>query len=318
MNVLITGGCGYVGRTLTRLLIKNHAVCIVDNQRYRETRFKKEELKYFDLKKADIRDKKKVAEIISDFQPDVIFHLAAIHYIPECEAMPALAISTNIEGTINLLSQCPEHCRLVFASSGAVYSPQEAPHSEVDSPCGPMDVYGFTKLHAEEYVKYFSQLRGFPAVVVRLFNVVGPGETNPHLLPEIFAQLESGSSLLKLGNLTSKRDYIDLRDAAEGFWAVASRGLVPLGETVTVNLGTMTQYSAQDLLDRVREIGGFSFEVQQDPGRMRKVDRPFLSANIDRIKELFGWEPRCSIDETIREMVKDPDLPQSLIDKYRL
>ena len=304
MNVLMTGGCGYVGRVLARLIFKDHVLCIVDNQRYRETRFTKEELKYFELQKVDIRDEEKIAEIINDFQPDVIFHLAAIHYIPECEAMPALAISTNIEGTINLLSRCHEHCRFVFASSGAVYSPQEVPHSEVDSPCGPMDVYGFTKLHAEEYVKYFSQQRGFPAVVVRLFNVVGPGETNPHLLPEIFAQLESGNSLLKLGNLTSKRDYIDLRDAAAGFWAVATRGVIPLGETITVNLGTMRQYSVLELLDKVREIGGV--EVVLDAAES-------LSLFDERGRQVPELD-----DETIREMLEDPDLPQSLIDKYRL
>ena len=87
----------------------------------------------------------------------------------------------------------PKSCRFVFASSGAVYEPEEEPHTEFGSPLAPSDVYGYSKYHGEQYVRYFASAKGFPAVIVRLFNVVGPGETNPHVLPEIVAQTEVGS-----------------------------------------------------------------------------------------------------------------------------
>jgi UDP-glucose 4-epimerase len=318
MKLLITGGRGYVGRTLTRLLMKEHSICVVDNDRYGLSRFSAQELEYFQLKNIDIRDRQKLAQVIKDFQPEVIIHLAAIHYIPECETQLNLTLSTNIEGTVNLLSLCPPDCRFVFASSGAIYSPQATPHNEANSPTEPMDIYGFTKLQGEHYVKYFSKRRGFTAIIVRLFNVVGPGETNPHLLPEIFAQLKSSQRTIKLGNLSPKRDYIDVRDAARGFWAVASQGKVPKKSVVTVNLGTMKQYSVVELLDKIRAISGLEFEIEQDAKRLRKVDRPYLFADISQIKNLFGWKPKFDINDTIQEMIYEPDLPAHLVKKYSL
>jgi UDP-glucose 4-epimerase len=318
MNILITGGNGYVGRVLTRLLMREHSVCVIDNQRYGSVRFKPEELEHFHLVNADIRDKEKISGVIDKFKPEVLIHLAAIHYIPECESLPAFSVSTNIEGTVNLLSLCPSDCRFVFASSGAVYLPQDTPHHETKSPIGPMDVYGLTKLQGEEYVKYFSRVRGFPAAIVRLFNVVGPGETNPHLLPEIFAQLQSGIRTLKLGNITPKRDYINVNDAASGFWSVSSRGEILPGTVTTVNLGTSNQYSVSEILEKIKTISNIDFEVVQDPQRIRQVDRPYLAANIDSIQRLFGWSPQFNIDDTIRSLVENPDLPNQLTQKYRL
>jgi UDP-glucose 4-epimerase len=318
MRILITGGRGYVGRVLTRLLMKDHTICVVDNHRYGLSRFNAEELQYFQLRNTDIRDREQIAQIISDFQPEVIIHLAAIHYIPECEMQPNLTISTNIEGTVNLLSLCPLNCRFVFASSGAIYRPQTTAHNETKSPTEPMDIYGFTKLQGEHYVKYFAKRRGFAAIIVRLFNVVGPGETNPHLLPEIFAQLKSAKQTLKLGNLSPKRDYIDVRDAARGFWAVASGGEVPQKSVVTVNLGTMKQYSVLELLDKIKAVGKIDFEIEQDTKRIRKVDRPYLFADTSKIQNLFGWKPKFKLEDTIQAMLEQPDLPAYLVKKYSL
>lgn len=316
MKIIITGGNGYVGRVLTRSLMDAHEVCVIDNLRYGEDRFSAAESQRFRKEIIDIRNSEDVARVLTEFQPEAIIHLAAIHYIPECETIPGLAASINVEGTVNLLHSCPAGCRFVFASSGAVYAPENEPHKEDSSQKDPQDVYGYTKLHGEHYIHYFSKLRGFPAVIVRLFNVVGPGETNPHLLPEIFAQLKAGAKSLKLGNLTSMRDYIDVNDAAAGFWAAASQGKIENGTQVTANLGTGIMYSVQEILERIRVLGGIDFEILQEADRIRKVDRPYLSADTTRIKELFKWSPSHTMDSTIKSMLDNPDLPNSLIAKY--
>lgn len=318
MKILITGGNGYVGRTLCRMLYEEHDICVLDNLRYGENRFNQDELNKIRFEESDLRQKSKVSDIVSKFNPDVIIHLAAIHFIPECESDPELAISTNICGTVNLLSVCPSDCRFVFASSGAVYQPEEQPHIENSSPLRPSDVYGFTKLHGEDYVKYFAKSENFPAVIVRLFNAVGPGETNPHVIPEIIAQLKAGSKTLKLGNIQPKRDYIHVKDAAAGFAATALNGNLKKGEIVIVNLGTQMQYSVEDLLEKLKNIAQIKFEIETDPTRLRKVDRPFLGANITKIKELFKWKPQFDIDIALMEMWKDPDLPKYFIEKYKI
>ena len=220
-------------------------------------------------------------------------------------------------GTLNLLLSCPAGARFVFASSGAVYRPQDRPHHEDASELGPNDVYGFTKLHGEHYVRAIAAKRGLRAAIVRLFNVVGPGETNPHLLPELVAQLKAGRRTVELGNLSPERDYIGVDDAARGFEAVALGGAVEPGAPCTVNLGTSRAYSVAAIVDKLRRVSAIDFDLRQADGRVRRVDRPFLAADNQRIADMFGWHPQHSIDDVLAEMWERPDLADWLVAQYR-
>lgn len=317
MRILVSGGNGYVGRYLTRLLYADHDVAVIDNLRYGELRFDPDELERFRLDVVDITDADATAAVVADFDPEVIVHLAAIHYIPECEQRPGLTMSTNVAGTVNLLVAAPDGCRFVFASSGAVYAPSDEPHDEVTSPAVPTDIYGWSKLQGEQLVHHVAGQRSLPAVIVRLFNAVGPGETNPHLFPEVVAQLVAGQRSISLGNLSSRRDYVHVEDIADGLAAVALAGEVGAGEVVTVNLGTSLDHSADEILDRVRKVSAIDFEVVTDPGRLRPVDRPLLVARNERIAERFGWSPARDVDEAVAALWEHPDLPAAMVDKYR-
>src|SRR5688572_6409764 len=195
MKILVTAANGFVGTAVVRQLLGKHEVVAVDALRYGPWRFSETEIKRFDSEIVDLRDRAETEEVISAHKPDAIIHLAAIHFIPECERLPDEAVSNNVEATVNLLNAAPRGTRFVFASTAAVYGPQDAPHKETDT-VAPLDVYGFTKLSAEHLVRYYASLRGLEAVIVRLFNVIGPGETNPHVLPEIMAQLNRGERRL--------------------------------------------------------------------------------------------------------------------------
>lgn len=316
-RILVTGGNGYVGRQLTRRLIRTSEVSVADSLRYGGWRFTPAEKAELQLHRCDIREADEVARLMDDFVPNVVVHLAALHYIPECEDQPSLAVETNVLGTLNLLMACPPGTRFVFASTGAVYRPDERSHNEEHSAVGPSDIYGFSKLHAEHYVRTIAAKRGLRAVIVRLFNVVGPGETNPHLLPEIVAQLQSGRRVVDLGNLSPERDYISVEDAARGFEAVALGNAVEPGETVVVNLGTSHAYSVSEVVEKLRQVSGAHFEIRQDESRVRKVDRPVLRADNRRIGELFGWRPQQTLDDVLAQMWKNPDLATWLLDRYR-
>uniref|UniRef100_Q07KU6 UDP-glucose 4-epimerase n=1 Tax=Rhodopseudomonas palustris (strain BisA53) TaxID=316055 RepID=Q07KU6_RHOP5 len=316
MKILVTGGNGYVGRELCRQLYDSHRVLVVDELRYGANRFCEDDLARLDLIQADVSDVRAMAAV-REFAPDVVIHLAAIHYIPECETNPALAVSTNVAGTVAMLQACPPGCRFVFASSGAVYAPDASPHSETEAATVPTDIYGLSKLQGEHYVRYIARARGFPAVIVRLFNVVGPGETNPHLLPEIIAQLKAGNRSIRLGNLWPKRDYIHVRDAARGFAAAALEGAVANGDAVAVNLGTSKAYSVSEVVERLRRISGCQFELLEDSSRVRAVDRPVLAADVGRIRRMFGWSARLSIDDALSDLWREPDLSEALLAKYR-
>lgn len=314
---MITGGNGYVGREVTRLLYDHHKVCVVDSLRGGRIRFRDDELKHIQFEKVDVSNKNEISRLVSDFSPDTVIHLAAIYYIPECEQDPEKTILTNVVGTVNVLLACPPKTHFVFASSGAVYKPDTQPHQELTAALEPNDVYGLSKLSGEQYVRYFSAQRDFSAVVVRLFNVVGPGETNPHLLPEIVAQLKAGRTTIRLGNMWPKRDYIHVQDAALGFVTTALKNVVPVGEFVTVNLGTAKPYSVEAVIPKLRKIAGIEFAVEKDVTRVRKVDRPHLAADISRIQSLFGWNPTYTIDDALADLWREPDLAADLIAKYQ-
>jgi UDP-glucose 4-epimerase len=316
-RVLVTGGNGFVGREVVRLLYDKHAVCVVDNLRSGPLRLDAHELEKFRFEPVDIVDAPLVSAVVADFAPDVIIHLAAIHYIPECEQDPLLAAATNIEGTLNLLLAAPSGARFVFASSGAVYHPDTKPHNEAQAILGPSDIYGYTKLHGENYVSYLAAQRSLSAVVVRLFNVVGPGETNPHLLPEIVAQLKAGHTTLRLGNMWPKRDYIHVRDAARGFVAVALKEDLDTSGVLTVNLGTSKPYSVAEIVEKLRQVAPIEFIVEEEQARLRKVDRPHLAADIDEIRERFGWTPQATVDDALADLWREPDFCPALEAKYR-
>jgi UDP-glucose 4-epimerase len=315
-RILVTGGNGFVGRPLVRRLARDHKVCVLDNLRSGELRFADEELGTFELEQADIRDPSSVASVIDRFAPDVIIHLAAIHFIPECEHDPELAVSTNVVGTVNLLTSCPQGTRFVFASSAAVYAASNEALTEEFSDLGPDDVYGLSKLQGEHYVRYFSSKRGFASVIVRLFNVVGPGETNPHVLPEIVAQLKAGRRVLSMGNIDAQRDYLYVGDAARGFAHVATRGEVASGQVEVVNLGTGESHSVRETLERLREISAVDFEVVIDPARLRRIDRPLLRADREKALRVFAWEPQQDFDGSLRATWEAPDLSKDLERQY--
>ena len=312
MRILVTGGAGFVGRELVRTLRSQADVLVADLLRYGRPDWLQGEPDGFGFVRVDVRDAAAIHALIGEFQPDVVVHLAAIHYIPECDADPANAVATNVAGTENVLSACPPGARFVFASSGAVYQPDEAPHRESASAVEPVDVYGLTKLHGEGYVRILAADRGLSARIVRLFNVIGPGETNPHLLPAIIAQLRGNPEAIDVGNTWPKRDYIDVLDAAGGFAAVALGDEPADGECEVVNLGSGQQYSVDEILARLRSALGLTFEVRQDPARMRAVDRPYLGAEISRIRELYGWSPAHQLDATLERVWANPEFLPAL------
>jgi UDP-glucose 4-epimerase len=310
MRIAVTGANGFVGIHVVRQLLPHHEVLAIDSLRYGPWRFSPDEMARFRCEKLDIRERAEVQRVVDAFSPAAIIHLAAIHFIPECERLPDEAVSINIEGTVNLLLACKSSCRFIFTSSAAVYTPSDSAHREQEDAIEPVDVYGFTKLHGEHFVRHFSRRKQLESVIVRLFNVVGPGETNPHVLPEIIKQLQAGSRTLRLGNIHPKRDYIYVEDVAAGFIASAS-GPFPAtagGEPVVVNLGSGKSYSVAEMVQRLAGIIGEPIEIAVDPARVRTVDRPNLVSDNRRMQRLFSWAPAHDIDQSLRATWQNPDM----------
>lgn len=262
----------------------------------------------FRLLRQDIRDKDGLTTAFREYRPGAVVHLAALHFIPAAIANPAAAISLNVHGTQCVLSAARDAGveRLWFASTGDVYPPSERPHREADTP-GPFNVYGLSKFMGELLVALEARNRPEAHFVVgRLFNLYGPRETNPHILPEILEQIRSHpGEPLKLGNLWPKRDLVPVADAARAVVEMTERA--PIGVT-TCNLATGHATSMQEVIELIGELLGRSLPIYSDPTRIRPVERAHLQADVGRLRDLIGWTPHADVRRGLFDLLASEGL----------
>jgi UDP-glucose 4-epimerase len=305
-SVLITGGAGFIGRWLAKRCIEaGHTVCIVDNLSVGRLENLMNLEGRFEFVQADLGNTERIVQCLQRHNVQTVYHLAALHYIPYCEANPRETFEVNVLGTLSVLEamRAAGVNRIVFASTGALYPPLDTPLTE-ETALIAQDIYGLTKLHGETTLAYYQNRYGFQPTIVRLFNTYGPYETNPHLLPHIINTLKQGARELTLGNLHPKRDYIYVEDVAEGFYRLGS-----LDEAQGVfNLGTGTEYSVQEVVNLLGELLGESLRVVQDPARMRPVDKPHQRADVSKLEALLGWKPNISLREGLTRWLRHEGL----------
>jgi UDP-glucose 4-epimerase len=298
-HVLVTGGAGFVGSHLCdRLHERGWRVSVLDDL----SRGKREWVPAgVVIHEVDVRDRDGVHAVFAETRPDAVAHLAALHFIPAVDEAPELAQSINVDGTRNVLDAARAYppTRLVFASTAAVYANIPEPLTEELEPA-PIDVYGRTKLAGEELVEAFAAETSVDCVSARLFNVMGPRETNPHVLPEIVEQLRGGATTLELGNLDPQRDFVDARDVAEALTLLLEHREPGVA---TYNVGSGRSTSVADIVRTCGEILGREIPIEQAPERMRAVERQVLVADVTRIASAVGWQPRRSLRETLAELL---------------
>ncbi len=297
----VTGAAGFVGAEVVRQLLRQgRRVVAIDNLSVGSWN-RLPESDDLALAWADIRDRDALGAVFQRYQPAGVLHLAAHHFIPFCVAHPADTLSVNVVGTQNVLDAAAAACeRLVFLSTGDVYIPSQAPHQETDA-IGSDNVYGLSKEMGERLIALW---RGRGAtvepVIVRLFNVIGPGETNRHVMPDILACAREGDAL-RLGNTQARRDYIYVGDVAHCLInLLEAKGVAD----EIVNLGTGKSWSVCDLIDALAAESGREFRIESDPEKMRPSDRPILQAGISKLDAMLPDRPRTSLRESIRSLLQ--------------
>jgi len=187
---------------------------------------------------------------------------------------------------------------LVIASSVAVYPVNDRVNSE-DDPYEPTDIYGLSKIVNEMQLKMFSSKVTTQCAAVRLSNIYGPNETNPHVIPEILSQIKQGSDIIALGNIKPKRDYIYVQDVAEALIALAQRNRHSYR---VYNVGYGQEYSVSKVLAYLSDITGRQLTASVAAERVRKIDRMHLLADVQRIRTEIGWSPRVSLRQGLQEL----------------
>ena len=303
MKTLITGGAGFIGSAIVpKLKAEGHEVFVYDNLSFGNREFIDIPDSKFFL--ADIRDPKLVKEVFMLVKPEIVLHLAAIHFIPYCNQHPFEAADTNIRGTINVLNACkllPSLKKFFFASTAAVYPISDDAVDE-NHELLPMDIYGISKLAGEQSCEKFNLETGIDTIVCRFFNAFGPNETNAHLIPEIEKQIREGLRTIKLGNLTPKRDFIHTYDMADAVRRLIEQENIGYN---TFNLGRGIEYSVVEIVEAFERQLGEKIKIEVDPTRVRRVERQHLLADVTKLKNATNWEPVWGIDEGIRNLIQN-------------
>ena len=301
-TTLVTGGAGFIGSALCRALAGlGHEVAALDDLSVG----RRELLPGQDcrLLEVDVRDAETLRRAVKVLRPRRVFHLAALHYIPHCNADPVRTVEINVNGTRNLLVACREsEVETVFlASTAAVYPAQGSPFAE-EMPAGPIDIYGHSKLMAEDLARLFHVETGRPTAVGRLFNAFGPHDSNPHVIPDVVAQVKGGADSLELGNLDPVRDYVHVDDVVSGILAAAEA--VRTAEPWAVfNIGSGQGQSVRQVVAAVETALGRPLRIVQVPSRLRRVERDALVADVTRLTRQTGWRPQVEFARGIASLV---------------
>lgn len=306
-SYFITGGLGFVGNALVRKIRSNDPkaeIHVYDSDLYNRTGILPNDAGIF-VHKKDIRDADELSETIKRINPSVVFHLAALHFIPDCIRNPKATWDVNVGGTQNVVNaikaQDNPSTRFVFASSAAVYRDKgddPEPFSEND-PLEGIDIYGATKVEGEHLIKEGALTN---TTIARFFNVVGKADPVPHLIPAILQQIAEGKREVSLGNTAPRRDYIDARDVASALLLLAHQSQNPQEINIT-NVGNGFGRSVIDVLNEISEAIGEKITILTDPQKIRPVDRMHLVSDITKLKQA-GWRPDFSFKDSVNQILE--------------
>jgi UDP-glucose 4-epimerase len=306
MRIAVTGGAGFIGaHFVSALLREGHQVWAYDNffAGHRAERLPWRERAT--LVEGDILDFGRLSTSLQEFRPQLVFHLAAIHYIPYCNDHPAETIRVNVEGTLNVMraaQMCEKLLGIFFASSAAVYDTTSAFHKETD-PTAPTDIYGLSKVLGERVVRHYAGESGLSYVLGRFFNVYGPDETNPHVIPAVLRQVIEGGKV-RMGRTDTFRDFIYVDDLVQALLKIGA--LLSSGKQVAevYNLGSGQESSIASVVEILGKTAGVNLNITTEERHVRPSDRQHLRADIAKARRELGWSPAFSMARGLDEIVK--------------
>jgi GDP-4-dehydro-6-deoxy-D-mannose reductase len=300
-TILIAGINGFVGNHLAHILRDNYPQANV---------FGIDLFQVSTLHKTfvvDLRDKSAIVHLIQDLKPDCIFHLAGVIYSSNWDEL----FQSNVQTTSNLLESLKlaniSSCRVVIPGSAAEYgliSPTDLPLAE-SHVLNPITPYGVAKAWQTTIARYFAS-QGVNVLIGRIFNLIGKGASENSSIGSFENQLrkiKNGTSPPEIvsGNLTSKRDFIDISDACQALIDLAIKGKT--GEIYNICSGK--SISMEQILLKMIERLGLEIEIVVDSKRIKKDEIWDIYGTNKKINIDVGWEPRVPIDVSIQKIFAD-------------
>jgi len=307
MNIIVTGGAGFIGSHVSRALIqKNHRVLVIDNLHpYYSINRKKDHLSFikeagfFQFKQLDLRDEDNTIKAFCEFKPDYVIHLAALPGVRNSILNPNDYIDFDIKATVNVLKASAEISvkNVLFASSSSVYGnhhkkpmKEEMANGEVISP------YAAAKYGAESFCFAYEHLYGITVTILRFFTVYGPWGRPDMAITKFLAKALNGEPI-ELYGTHSARDYTYIDDAVDGIL----RALFFNKNSNIFNIGSSNPISLLTVVDLLKQYfpNIHIKEIEPQPG-----DVSWTWADTSKAKQLLKYEPKVTFEEGLKKTIE--------------
>lgn len=309
MKILVTGGAGYIGGTVARMLaLHGHCVVVYDNLCHATRAMVPDGVKFV---QGDIADRQGLARLLSNGF-DGVMHFAALIEAGESMVKPEVYFRNNSASTLSLLEAMLETGvrRLVFSSTAAVYGEPETTPIREEDPLRPTNAYGESKLLVEKMLAWMNRVHGFPYASLRYFNVAGAvagrgeaHEPESHLIPLVLDVALGRRDKIKIYgddyptvDGTCVRDYVHVEDLAKAHLLALAK--LTAGDQLIYNLGNGSGFTVRQVIEAARRVTGHPIPAEIVP--RRPGDPAVLIASSEKIGRELGWKPQHdSLDSII-------------------
>ena len=292
MNIVVTGGKGFIGTYVVNELVDTHDVTILDNG-YRESQLPiSKNIKIVD---GNITDYNLVSNVVNGC--DIVIHLAGISQVMTSIKHPSLTFEYNIRGTENIARSCCETgVKLLFSSSREVYGTQEHLPVKTDAELKPDNPYAASKIAGEMLIKAYSKAYGLEYAIFRLSNVYGHGDSG-RVLP-IFIHNALHEKDLQIYGTNKIIDFVHVTDVVK-----AVLKMLTLNENAIMNIGSGIGRSLEEVALSINAFTGNKISINTLSPRIGEVDR--YVADITEALEIIGWVPSIDFDAGLKEMIEE-------------
>jgi nucleoside-diphosphate-sugar epimerase len=227
-----------------------------------------------------------------------VFHLAGLTYVPDSWEHPKEFYDTNTLGTCNVLDFCRvNHCSLTYVSSYMYGIPEILPINE-SHPVNPNTPYNHSKFLGEELCKFYNNHFHVPVIILRPFNIYGPGQNKRFIIPKIIGQvLDNSKDFVSIQNLLPKRDFLFIEDFLDALLRTLT-----INEFEIFNIGSGYSVSVKDIIELVMEITGIRKRVVVE-NEIRKNEIQNIVADIKKFTDSTGWKPSTEFKTGIGKTV---------------
>jgi UDP-glucuronate 4-epimerase len=307
-KVLVTGGAGFIASHLCEALLAEGAEITVldDFNDFYDPAIKRANIASFQdrvhVVEGDLRDQALVESLFAETRFQAVFHFAARAGVRPSIENPRLYVSTNIDGTLNLLEACRQSGvkHFIFASSSSVYGVNEkTPFAEDDLIQRTISPYAATKLAGEQLCSNYSHLFGIRCVCLRFFTVYGPRQRPDLAISKFTRRIMDGQTIEQYGDGTTARDYTFVEDIVAGVMAAARYDATRFE---IINLGGSAANTLADLISGIEQILGKKADILQLPEQPGDV--PITYADVSKARRLLGYHPGTSLMKGLERYIQ--------------